>query len=519
MGRDMNWVKSLLLAGGASLALTAGASAADLPTKKDQPPPEKPNCFATFWTWLDSTPKDCPLSAYGVTVYGTISAGGGWAAHTAPINGYSTQGVPYLIQKFSRGPAWQEAPMALGGDGVGIKIKEALPFATGWSIIGDLNYQFDTMTFTGINGPESLIQNNGRYLIYQTNNGSSAVNGQFDNGRGYFGLDNKTYGTLTAGRQTTFAGDAVGNYDPTGGSNAFSPIGYSSTYLKGFGITETSRYNTSIKYVLNYPVAANANFRVGAMGQVGGYAQWNASTGAFQVDVGGDYYGFSGDVIYAWAQNTFTLATYGSSLPAGVDPNTYLTATLANVQGVLAVGKYNWNQWTVYGGYSYYVYSNPSNNYPGGLSDVVSTGYDVLPSGIKTPEQYYNNRVVQIGWGGLKYSVFNNLDLIGAGYVINQNNYYSYESAGGKAENCGPNTSYGGPKTTEFPKGTYPLKGPANGYCAGNIYAGSGLIDWRPWKRVDVFAGLMYSTWNGGFSSGALNTWNIDPTAGIRISF
>jgi hypothetical protein len=103
------------------------------------------------------------------------------------------------------------------------------------------------------------------------------------------------------------------------------------------------------------------------------------------------------------------------------------------------------------------------------------------------------------------------LDVIGGAYVVDQNNYYSPLS--GKAENCGPNT------TVTTGSQHLHLQGSANGYCSGDLYAVSGFIDYRPWKRVDVFAGLMYSVASGGIASGYINTSNIDPTVGIRLSF
>jgi len=62
----------------------------DLPTKKTPPAAEKPNCYASFWTWLDSTAADCPLSAYGITVYGTIDMGGGYESHASKFNTTTT---------------------------------------------------------------------------------------------------------------------------------------------------------------------------------------------------------------------------------------------------------------------------------------------------------------------------------------------------------------------------------------------------------------------------------------------
>jgi predicted porin len=512
----MNWVKSLLLAGGASLALTAGASAADLPTTKDQPPP-KPNCFATFWTWLDSTPKDCPLSAYGVTVYGSISAGGGYLEHTAPFNGNSTTGIPYMISKFSRGGAWQWAPMPLNTDNIGIKVREE--FYPGWAFIGDVNMGFDPFGPDIINGPKALIQNNGKFLYQQSTNSDSSRAGQFDNSRGYFGIDTKSYGTLTVGRQVPFTYDATSTYDPMSGGNAFTPIGFSSTYTNGLGITELARYNTSAKYLINYPVADKANIRAGAMGQFGDYSQYNSSTGAYQVDVGADYYGFSADVIYSYAQNSISLSNYtfttSTSIPTGVNIGDNLKGTLANVTGVLAGAKYKWDIVTIYGGYAWYSYANPSNNYPGGLQNVMGTGYSVLPGQVASP-QYFKNKVQQVGWFGAKVGVRPDLDLIGGVYEISQNNYWSYASFGSRSKPnpiCTVNNT-----VTIGPQKVY-LQGSQNTYCAGTLYAVSGLIDWRPWKRVDVFAGIMYSTWDGGIASGSINTRNIDPTVGIRLSF
>ena len=91
-GRAMNILHKILLASAAGLALAGAAQAADIPTKKTPPAAEKPNCYASFWTWLDSTAADCPLSAYGVTVYGTIDVGGGYETHASRFNSNYAQG-------------------------------------------------------------------------------------------------------------------------------------------------------------------------------------------------------------------------------------------------------------------------------------------------------------------------------------------------------------------------------------------------------------------------------------------
>jgi hypothetical protein len=47
------------------------AHAADLPTTK-VPDKAKPNCWASVWDWLNTSAADCPIGAYGITLYGTL---------------------------------------------------------------------------------------------------------------------------------------------------------------------------------------------------------------------------------------------------------------------------------------------------------------------------------------------------------------------------------------------------------------------------------------------------------------
>jgi hypothetical protein len=58
-----------------------------------------------------------------------------------------------------------------------------------------------------------------------------------------------------------------------------------------------------------------------------------------------------------------------------------------------------------------------------------------------------------------------------------------------------------------------------SGSCAGTEDFFSALIDYRPLKRVDLYAGLMISNVYAGLANGFPATQNISPTAGIRIKF
>ena len=58
-----------------------------------------------------------------------------------------------------------------------------------------------------------------------------------------------------------------------------------------------------------------------------------------------------------------------------------------------------------------------------------------------------------------------------------------------------------------------------NGKCAGQTDFISALIDYRPVKRVDLYAGIMISNVYGGLANGYQVAQTVNPTAGIRIKF
>ena len=154
----MKLLKSILLAGGAMLACASVASAADLPTKKGVAPAPKPNCYATFWTWLDSSAADCPLTYWGVTFYGQLDVGAGYETNHTRFNKDAPQGVGELIQKAGRGAAFQWTPNGLSQSNVGIKWKEQI--VPDWYFIGDVNFGYDPYSLRFADGPRSLIDNN-----------------------------------------------------------------------------------------------------------------------------------------------------------------------------------------------------------------------------------------------------------------------------------------------------------------------------------------------------------------------
>jgi predicted porin len=493
----MVFLKKILAAGAASCALVTGAAAADLPTK-EAPAVQVASCFDSLYAYLNSTPNDCPLTWKGITLYGTIDTGAGYSTHGANLNPVYSQGVQELIAKSSQGAKYQLVPNGLSQTAVGVKIREE--FAPGWAIVGDANAAFDPYSLQLANGPESLVQNNNKTLGNQNSSSDSSRAGQWDNTRGYVGLSTDAFGMLTIGRQYSLSNDAVSNYDPMGGAYAFSLIGNSATYVAGTGDTELARYNTSAKYQISYN-----KLRAGAVWQFGGYDQGNGSDGAYQFDIGGDYAGFSADAIYSHAKDAVALSAYSANpLPAGVSQDD-LKATLANIDAAILAGKYVFGPFQAFGGYEYARFSPPSDSYPDGFGSL--GGYTVLPGAVNATS-YVHNKILQVAWVGAKYAIHSDLDISGAYYYAHQNDY---RPAGSASAVCGPNTKAAIPGAS--PQGTL------NTYCAGDINVVSAMLDYRPFKRVDLYAGVMYSIASGGIASGYLQNNNFAPTIGLRVSF
>ena len=206
------------MASTAAIALCGGAHAADLPIYNKEPPPLAPaSCSST----VQFIVTDCPLTYYGITVYGTIDMGVGYESHGAPFNKSIISGVTELVQKVSRPTGmWLLTPGGLTQSNIGIKGVEQI--APSFNFVFDLNFGFDPYSMTAANGPKSFLENNGIPLAAQSSNADSSRAGQFYNAVGYAGFSSPTYGTLTLGRQNSLELDGVNAYDPMGTSYAFS---------------------------------------------------------------------------------------------------------------------------------------------------------------------------------------------------------------------------------------------------------------------------------------------------------
>jgi len=513
----------------AAVGVAGFAHAADLPTTKSPEATPKPNCWASVWDWLNASATDCPLSAYGITLYGTLDVNATYL-HEGVGFSPSADKVNYSIQRNAFESKWLASYNGLSASVIGLKMKEeVLPY--GWSLIGVLEAGVNPYSGMFANGPRSLADNNVRpasTFPFQTTNFDGSRAGQWDNSQGYLGISNPVYGTLTFGRTNALSFDVTSAYDPVA-STAFSTLGFSAAF-SGFGTSPTVRPNTAFTYRLTYQ-----NFRAAVQAQVGGYGIGNSTTGMYQGQLGFDFGALSVDGVLSWANNAVSLSTFGGSniacpTPANCfinvnnalfDVNSVLKATLSNNLGGELTAKYKWDPFTVYGGWIYARLMNPSDDF--------LTGFPTVSQGIFVPPGFFNNgvytnnavtvnnyniqRVLNTFWTGVKWKVRSDLEAAVGFYYQDQNNF-----------NTSPCTGSGAFISSSK--------------CAGSQDGISFLLDWKPVKRVDIYAGVLLSDVYGGLANGFFSTstvvipgttktvtfntartQNYDPTVGIRIRF
>jgi predicted porin len=443
--------------------------------------PAAPSCFDSVYDYLMASPDDCPLTWRGITLYGRLDYGAGYESHGVPFNGNYPQGVETLISKNSNAARFTIVPNGLGQSHVGLTGVE--PIAWDWSLVFKLENGFDPFTLQRANGPKSLVQNNTTPLDAQSANGDSSRAGQLFNTEGYAGLSHPTYGGITVGRQNSLTADGLGRFDPMGGATNFSVIGFSNTAAGG-GDTESARYNTSAKYRLGV-----GPIHLAALYQFGGYDQGNGSNGAYSLGITGEFGGFTFGASGSKVKDAVALSNFATyPLPPGV-PLNGLKATLSNnTSGVLGL-KYTYEGATIYSGWEYILFQNPSDAYPNGFTAI---GNYPVPAGFVNATAYTENKILRVFWTGIKYAVHDDIDIAAAYYHYYQNDY-----------NTEPCTD-GGLSASS---------------CRGALNAYSAMIDYRPTKRIETYAGFMWSQVTGGLASGYLYRVNFAPTVGVRVEF
>ena len=384
-------MKKLIFAVLAAAAFMCAAKAADLPTAKPaEAQPSKPSCFSSLWNYLKSSVRDCPLSVGPFTFYANLDGGYGYEQWGTQVGRYADK-PNYAIQRNSGDTHWLWSPNALSTSTVGVRLAQKV--GDNWEIIGVVEAGFNPYSLQLINGPRSQADNNPYTPANQRTAFDTARAGTWDNGQGFVGVSNPTYGTLTFGRTNLLIQSALGAYDPVA-SVAFSQLGFTALYAT-FGASPTSRINTAFTYRLTYQ-----GFRVAAQAQVGGYDQDNAATEQYQAQIGTDFAGFSFDAIARYAKNALTFQSFaGAATPIGYDPDSIVRATAMNTGGVALLGRYEWEKFKFYLGDIYSVSVNPSNPYyPYGVSSI-APGI-IVPPGLRDDERLHGSASPQHGLDG-----------------------------------------------------------------------------------------------------------------------
>src|SRR5580700_3053078 len=298
----MRTAKRILLACTAMAAVASSACAADRPVVNPTwAPPTAPACTSA----KDFRDTDCSLTWYGITLYGTYDVGVGYVTHGLPENAYNYEGES-LISRNGNHPQWLIAPNNLSQTGLGIKGKEEL--WDGWSAVFNASTGINPQSGQLANALATSAINAGLPRSSYSAVVDGARAGQTFNDEIYAGPSSSFWGTLTFGRQRSLGLDTVVAYDPAGGANSFSFIGYNGLTAGG-GTTQDSRWDDAIKYRVTWGqlhFGAMYKFVNGSGGCFSASAAWTSANctpeqphnNAYGFDLGGEYGNFAGDVVF-----------------------------------------------------------------------------------------------------------------------------------------------------------------------------------------------------------------------------
>ena len=524
IARSVGWCALVALA--STFSLNPAARAQNVPTSAPSASPTPAACgsFHEFAT------TDCPLTWYGITIFGTYDAGLGWVSHGMPESPYNYEGES-LVNRNGNHSQWLVTPNNLSQTGLGIKGKEE--FLDGWYVVFLASTGINPQSGQLANASATQFNNNGLPRGSYSIAIDGARAGQPFNDEFYGGVSSTQFGTLTFGRQRSLGTDAMLIYDPAGGSYAFSYIGYNGT-MAGGGDTENSRWDDAVKYRLAYgPVHFGAMYKFvdGSGGCYSATANWTAATCTpeqphndawgfdlgLNYDLGGNYGKLAADVVYQRYNQAISvlnplLGAQSPTQPYQATTNSINTNPIsgANLIGttntvygivtdnnaIMAAVKYTWDPLKVYAGYEHIRQTNPSNPLGVGASD--QGGYFL--SGVED-NNLDSPKIVQIWWTGVKYAFDSQTDLTAAWYHQLQNDFRIPST-------CSPEAGF-------------------RSSCAGTLNEFSLYADHHFTKRFDVYAGIAYSDVSGGLAIAIphgpgvpyYHNNNTAPTIGGRFTF
>lgn len=415
------------------------------------------------------------LAWHGITLYGTYDIGLVHQTHGAPVSKDWGVGAAYLIARNSDKPQTSIAPNGLSQSRIGLKGNEDL--GGGVAFVFNLEVGFNPQSARLSDGLASLAHNNGRSPGEQKAAGDSSRAGQVLNGPAFIGLSSKELGTLTVGRNNTVLLDNIGRYDPMNGSYAFSLIGLQGT-ASGGGYTQDARADNSLKYNGKW-----GRLRVAALYQFDG-GHGSQGTG-WQLNAGFDGQAFSVDAVYASKKDGVSAAAL-NDVQAKTMPHDSLAAVVSDNTSLTIDGSYTHGPFKLYAGLERIAFENPSRPLRPGFTGLGGYTFSVVNN-----EAFPHAKRLDVSWFGMKYTINKDFDLTGAYYHYNQNAY-------GKMT-CHERSA---------------------SYCSGQFDAYSVRLVWHNvGRRLDAYAGAMFSRVSDGLAAGYLHTSTLDPMVGVRFQF
>jgi predicted porin len=426
---------------------------------------------------------DDSLTWHGITLYGVIDVGLQYDTHSAPFTPFRPAASGNIVRQNSGGSVFGVTPSNMGQSRVGLQGLEALN--NDWAAVFQVETFFNPQSGNLADSLKSLVVNNGKSLANQNVavDGSSA--GQAFQ-TAFVGLKSARFGTLTFGRQTSLMLEGTIKYDPNYNASAFGLLGASNTY-SGAGTQEDNRLDSAAKYEVDF----NHLVHLGALYKFNG-SSGSADT-AYQADIGAEFAGASLDAYYSKEKSAITATSLSAAQVAGLADLGYsitnsLAATISDNTAYAVMASYTLDPLKFFAGYQYLKYANPSIPLPAGFSDI--GGYILA---FVNNNAYTNDKIVQVYWTGVRYTVLPPLELTAAYYGYHQDAYGT-----GKQTGC----------TTA-----------AHSACSGSLEAFSFDADYHFNQHFDAYGGAMYSGVHDGVASGYLHTTNINPTLGVRFKF
>ena len=499
--------------------------------------PTRPNQIAGRASGTGSTlPRRTVRSApTAITLYGTLDLNATYlneGVNKSP----AADKVNYSIQRNAYESKFLAGFNGLSASVIGLRMKEDLARVglPGWSLVGVLEAGVNPYSGMFLSGPRSLAYNNARpanTAPFQNTNFDGSRAGQWDNSQGFLGISNPVYGTLTFGRTNSLALSVTSAYDPVA-STAFSTLGFSAAF-SGFGSSPSVRPNTAVTYRLTYQ-----DFRAAVQAQIGSYGIGNATNGMYQAQLGADFGSLSLDGVMSWANDAVSLSSFSGSniaclTPANCfinvnsqyfDPNTVLKSDPLQqsrrrigrqIQVGSGAGDALWRLDLCAADEPVHYFLAASQRSPKASSfrPAGSTRAGVHANSAIAANNFDIQRVLNTFWFGARWKIRNDLEAMGGFYYQNQNNFSTTACTGSSAFI-------------------------SSNRCGGSQDGFSFLLDWKPVKRVDIYAGVLVSNVYGGLANGFFSTstgfipgtttavsvntartQNYDPTVGIRIRF